>query len=242
MDKAVAGPMQERGAHELCDEMNAGKTGGDIKAFDVTYFTDYEIRRMNEAVVTEAVDVGNDEFFQKVVQLAVSLGIPERNLQYGRPALVKSLRDKKMSLSNRGMIEARVDQLLAIIEKATRQAPATAQATNEGMLAEAFDALEAIPQEMYQRFNVQEPSTGPVMMAGYVGDTDAHSETVLVLGVDPEAEGRNTLRVGVDNPWSGSVQSKYFPDTREGYRDALRYAKMLRTLNLKTGGRPAEVK
>lgn len=50
MDKAVAGPMSETGAREEADEMNAGKTGGDIPAYDVTYFTDFEIRRMNEAL------------------------------------------------------------------------------------------------------------------------------------------------------------------------------------------------
>jgi len=48
MDKAVAGPMSEGGARKEAEEMNAGKTGGEIPAYDVSYFTDYQIRRMNE--------------------------------------------------------------------------------------------------------------------------------------------------------------------------------------------------
>lgn len=52
MDKPVDGPMQERGAHEMADELNAehaekhGK--GDIEPYSVEYYSDYEIKRMNE--------------------------------------------------------------------------------------------------------------------------------------------------------------------------------------------------
>lgn len=51
MDKPVSGPMQERGAKEEAEEMNAkhaekhGK--GDITPYSAEYFTDYEIKRMN---------------------------------------------------------------------------------------------------------------------------------------------------------------------------------------------------
>jgi hypothetical protein len=54
IDEPVDGPMQERGAKELADEMNekhAAKHGkGDITPYSAEYYTDYEIRRMNEAV------------------------------------------------------------------------------------------------------------------------------------------------------------------------------------------------
>lgn len=52
MDKPVSGPMQERGAKEEAEEMNAkhaekhGK--GDIAPFSAEYFSDYEIKRMSE--------------------------------------------------------------------------------------------------------------------------------------------------------------------------------------------------
>jgi hypothetical protein len=53
MDKPVDGPMQERGAKELAAEMNekhAAKNGkGDIDPYSAEYFSDYEIKRMNEA-------------------------------------------------------------------------------------------------------------------------------------------------------------------------------------------------
>lgn len=84
---------------------------------------DKKAAKMIEAQIAEEVDVGNDEFYQKVIALATALGIPERNLQFQRPALVKSLREKKISLQARGMIETRMDQLLAMIEKNTRKTP-----------------------------------------------------------------------------------------------------------------------
>lgn len=55
MDKAVEGPMQERAAHERADELNAGRKG-DITPYDVSYFTDYEIRRMNESLNESMID------------------------------------------------------------------------------------------------------------------------------------------------------------------------------------------
>lgn len=48
MDKAVEGPMQERSAKERAEELSGDTGAGDIPAFDALYFTDYEIRRMNE--------------------------------------------------------------------------------------------------------------------------------------------------------------------------------------------------
>jgi hypothetical protein len=52
MDKPVSGPMQERGAKEEAAEKNkkhADKRGkGDIDPFSAEYFSDYEIKRMNE--------------------------------------------------------------------------------------------------------------------------------------------------------------------------------------------------
>lgn len=84
-------------------------------------------KTMKESVLAEEVDVGNDEFFQKVVALAMALGIPERNFQFQRPTLIKSMREKKMSLGGRGMIESRMDQLLAMIEKNTRKTPGAEQ-------------------------------------------------------------------------------------------------------------------
>jgi hypothetical protein len=52
MDRPIEGPMQERGAKELADEMSekhAAKRGkGDIPAYEASYFSDYDIRRINE--------------------------------------------------------------------------------------------------------------------------------------------------------------------------------------------------
>lgn len=214
---------------------------------------------VKEELIDEEVDVGNDEFFQRVVQLATALGIPERNLQFQRPNLIKGLRTKKMSLTNRGMIETRMEQLLALIAKGTRKDPQAQQQAQqqqqagqaneeigifqarlilkEANLMEAFGDLEAVTGRGLEHFHVEEPEAGPVMMAAYEGNS-THEETILVVGVDPDAEGVKTLAVSIDGPWDGNMHKKYFTNDKAGYKAALEYANMLRTANLKTGGRP----
>lgn len=60
MDRAVEGPMQEgaarRAAAEMTDEVHSKGGKGDIPAYDVLYFTDYEIRRAKERAY-ESVEV-----------------------------------------------------------------------------------------------------------------------------------------------------------------------------------------
>lgn len=107
----------------------------------------------------------------------------------------------------------------------------------EGLVMEAFDELEALTSADLKHFNMLEPAEGPAMMAVYAGGGQ-HEETVLAVGVDPDAEGYKTLRVGIDGPWDGSMHAKYFPNDKDGYKAALAYANMLKTANLKTGGRP----
>lgn len=45
MDKPVKGPMQEGAAKREAAEMSKAHKGGDIAAFEATYFSDYEIKR-----------------------------------------------------------------------------------------------------------------------------------------------------------------------------------------------------
>ena len=73
-----------------------------------------------ESTLFEEVDVGNDEFLQKVVQLILALGVPEDNLQYRRSVMIKALREKKLSLRARGMIEQRMDILLSMLNQGTQ--------------------------------------------------------------------------------------------------------------------------
>lgn len=73
-----------------------------------------------ESRMFEEVDVGNDEFLQKVVQLILALGVPEDNLQYRRSVMIKALREKKLSLRARGMIEQRMDILLSMLNQGTQ--------------------------------------------------------------------------------------------------------------------------
>jgi hypothetical protein len=204
--------------------------------------------------VSEDVDVGQDDFMQQVVALAIALGIPERNLQYNRANLIKSLREKKMSLGARSMIEQRMAVLMQLIQKNTRQTPNTTASQeanesvrispafqnllNEGLMMEAFNALEAIVGKELEHHNAEEPANGPALAATYDGVGGAHEDTMLFVAVDPDADDHRNLRVGIDSPWDGVVHSKYFPNTKEGYKAAVEYANMLRTVTFKKGGRP----
>lgn len=257
MDKPVDGPYSEgnakREAEEMSDEYAAKHGKGDISAFDAVYFSDYDIKRMNETtsigskfmdrVMAEDVDVGQDDFANAVMQLVISLGIPEGILAPRRAAIIKALREKKMSLTNRTMVEQRMEALVALIAKGTKKQPGQEvdkmqEALKEGLLMEAFGSLEAMVDAEMKQHNLEEPLSGPAMFASYEGG-GSHEETVLTVGVDPEAQSdAKALRVGVDGPWDGTIHAKYFPNTKEGYKAALDYANLLRTWNAKTGGRP----
>ena len=76
---------------------------------------------MAESKIMEEVDVGNDEFLQKVIQLVTALGVPEDNLNYRKSVMVRSMREKKLSLRSRGMIEQRMDILLSMINANTQK-------------------------------------------------------------------------------------------------------------------------
>jgi hypothetical protein len=97
--------------------------------------------------------------------------------------------------------------------------------------------LEALVDTDMAEHDVLEPNGGPAMKAFYDG-AGTHSETVLLLGVDPEREGNKNLKVSVDGPWDGVIHARYFPNDKDGYKTALVYANQLRSANLKSGGRP----
>jgi hypothetical protein len=77
--------------------------------------------QVGESKLNEEVDVGNDEFLQKVIQLVMALGVPEDNLNYRKSVLIRAMREKKLSLRSRGMIEQRMDILLSMINANTQK-------------------------------------------------------------------------------------------------------------------------
>lgn len=188
-----------------------------------------------------------DPFAKDVIALLTALGVPEEHLSYRPMALKAALEAKGKSLKNRSTVDQYVERLAAMVTnnvKPTKAGPTEAPAREmskgpamEGLLTEAFGELEALTKADLEHLNMLEPNAGPSMLANYLG-SGAHEETVLALGVDPDKEGRQTLRVGIDGPFDGSMHHKYFTDDEEGYKNALKYANMLRTANLKTGGRP----
>ena len=184
----------------------------------------------------------NDPFASDVIELLRALGVPEEHLSYKQQLLKSSLEKTGRSLKQRSLVDQRVEALtrmLASGKKPQAQAAQAAQvnAMEEGQLMEAFGELEALTKADFEHLNLQEPSAGPAFLASYIG-SDNHEETVLVVGVDPDASGHKTLRVGIDGPWDGIIHNRYFTDDEEGYKTALKYANMLRTANLKSGGRP----
>lgn len=195
-----------------------------------------------------------DPFISDVLTLMRALGVPEDHLGYQTNKLRQGLMTVRNSMKSRGMVDQKIEMLTRIIASNVKPqtgneptSPLVPQGSSsssampsmavEGLLTEAFGELEALTDSDLQHYNVEEPAEGPAMMAAYAGG-DNHAETVLAVGVDPEADGRLTLRVGIDGPWDGSIHAKYFTNDKDGYKAALAYANMLRTANLKTGGRP----
>lgn len=71
--------------------------------------------------VTEAVDVGNDDFAQAVTALVSALGIPDDILERRRTQVVQALRQKKASLRNRAQVLTMIGRLQDILQKNTVQ-------------------------------------------------------------------------------------------------------------------------
>lgn len=202
------------------------------KAFGIT------TQQVEESVrADEEVDVGNDEFAQAVMNLVLALGIPESVLASRRTVIAKALREKKMSLTNKTMVEYRIDNLVQLIKKGTKQSIAAPQ--NES-LTEGFKDLEAMDNFDLRKFQVEEPHAGPALFAAYDG-SGAHAETCIILAADPDAADNESLYVAVSSPWADKDEikrTKHFTNDKAGYNQAKAYAEQLRTMNPKLGGRP----
>jgi hypothetical protein len=186
--------------------------------------------KLNEAV---AVTV-NDPFAKDVLALLRAIGVPEEHLSYKPNDLRAALIGFGKSLTNRALVDNRIEQLLDVISKGKRVEKKVVQ---QESLTEAFGELEALVDSDMTEHDVLEPNGGPAMKAFYDG-AGTHSETVLLLGVDPERDGNKNLKVSVDGPWDGTIHARYFPNDKDGYKAALQYANQLRSANLKSGGRP----
>jgi hypothetical protein len=86
-----------------------------------------------EEGLDEAVDVGNDEFIQAVVNLVSSLGVPDDVIERRRQAVIQALRQKKASIRNRGQVMTMMDRLSDLVKRNTvdRAAPTGNEETNE---------------------------------------------------------------------------------------------------------------
>lgn len=189
--------------------------------------------------LTEAAAVTvNDPFAKDVLALLRALGVPEEHLSYKPNDLRAALINFGKSLTNRAMIDNRMEQLMDMIAK-NKKAEKKAQqpGLKQEALTEAFGELEALMDGDMAEHDLLEPTGGPAMKAFYDG-AGTHSETVMLLGVDPEREGNKNLKVSVDGPWDGTMHARYFPNDKDGYKAALVYANQLRSANLKSGGRP----
>ena len=102
-------------------------------------------------------------------------------------------------------------------------------------LREAFGALEPMTKAdlSYGFDNLVAPASGPAMIA--YDEADPDMLTMLIVGNDASADvSDEPLRVAVENPMMGSAHERYFPDTPEGYQQAMTYAKQLQRTKFKT--------
>lgn len=72
--------------------------------------------------VSEAVEVGQDEFMNDIVNLVINLGIPEEILNLRRPQLIKALRTRRQTLRNRATIQTMMGRLNRLLTDNTHDA------------------------------------------------------------------------------------------------------------------------
>lgn len=104
--KNVAGPLSEKDARAKCEKM-----GGEEKGFSVGYVSDFDARRMDEAL-----NVGNDAYANAVIELAAALGVPTDVLGLRQSQVVQSLRKTKSELRNRSQVLGMMNRLLSIVK------------------------------------------------------------------------------------------------------------------------------
>lgn len=68
----------------------------------------------------ESIEVGPDEFSNAVVQLIADLGIPDVVLQQKRAIVIKSIREKKMSMRNRSEVLRKIGILQVALNKSQK--------------------------------------------------------------------------------------------------------------------------
>lgn len=187
---------------------------------------------LSTAKINEDVDLGEDDFAEAVVALVSALGIPEANLNYQRGRVMQSLRAKRQTLKNRSMIVRKIQQLVALVSAESASQPA-----QPAPVTEDFAPLAAMVGKDLKKFNAVEPHFGPALRAPYA-ISNHHEDAFLLVSVDPDCEGDKTLKVSIDSPWDGEMHAKYFTDDKEGYKQAVDYANLLRTTDLRSGGRP----
>lgn len=71
------------------------------------------------AAMSEAVDVGNDDFAEAVVGLVIALGIPEDLIQRRKTQVIQALRQKKATLKSRQQVLTMIGRLQTIITNNT---------------------------------------------------------------------------------------------------------------------------
>jgi hypothetical protein len=204
-----------------------------------------KVFKLTEATETQS----NDPYVKDVLALLRALGVPEENLAYKRTTLLGSLKAARDKLKSRQIVDTKIEQLANVIasqQKAEQSGTGAssqgamgkgpALAVREGLMTEAFNELEAMTRSDANYYKLDEPAFGPAHIATYPGGN--HDETVLTVGIDVQQEGHKSLRVGIDGPWDGQLHTKFFADDEEGFKNALKYANMLRTITLKQGGRP----
>lgn len=203
---------------------------------------------VNEAQeIDEAMPATNDAYISAAIEMMLALGLPQANIDFRSGQTLQALRAQRQKLQSPGTIANRLEKLVSVIKTGERRVAATEPTqTTESFsilkssiqLNEAFGELEALTTADLDQYQILEPANGPAMYAPYQG-SGKHEETVLIVGVDPEAiDDRKSLRVGVDSPWDGTIHKKFFENNIDGYKAALQYANQLRTANLRIGGRP----
>jgi hypothetical protein len=218
--------------HSMLNKLTI-KLGISISDFKVTGSNDIEESIIEDVINEFTLAQSSDPFTKDVIALLNALGVPADNLGYKSNMLKMALQKNGQSLNQRPTIQQRIKALTSMLLSNKKPQNNTVQNSN---ITEAFNELEALTRSEAHEYKIDEPAAGPAHMATYNGGR--HDETIMTVGVESKKDGYKTLCVAIYGPHDGTMHSKYFTDDEAGYKDALKYANMLRTVNLKSGGRP----
>ena len=123
----------------------------------------------------EAIDVGNDDFSQQVIDLAIALGIPEVILVARRPQIIAALRKKRQTLGNRARLMTLMTRLATEVERGSNAKEPVTEAFN--------DAINKIIDKLVTATKGSRGAVRAFWLGGSSSDLRSYTEKMEKMGM-----------------------------------------------------------